>query len=110
MAKKLRSQVSPSQPLLVPGTASTKLEVASFLQRAQAQFQTAAYREARDSARRVLDLDANNADAYHILGAIAFQEKNLDEAETLLAKAISLSRRSSYVRQIGRASCRESRS
>jgi len=76
--------------------ALTKLQVRSLLQRAQAEFHAAAYGEARVTSRHVLELDLNNADAYHMLGAIATQEKNFAEAETLLAKAISMNRRSPH--------------
>ncbi|HKA45032.1 MAG TPA: tetratricopeptide repeat protein [Burkholderiales bacterium] len=78
--------------------AGMRHQVARFLERAQAQFQAAAYREAGDIAQRVLALDANNAEAYHLLGAIAHREERFAEAEALLDKAISLNRRSPYFR------------
>ncbi|HCZ17313.1 MAG: TPR repeat-containing protein YrrB [Candidatus Accumulibacter phosphatis] len=81
-----------------PGSISTKQLVANLLQRAKAQFQAGAHRDAGDTARRVLELDVKSADAYHLLGAIAVSEDNFAEAETLFSTAVNLNRNSAYLR------------
>jgi len=84
----------------VPGGTGARQQVATLLQQAKAQFQAAAYREAGDTSRRVLELDSSNADAYHMLGAIALQERNFAEAETLFAEAIGRNRQSPHLRHL----------
>jgi Flp pilus assembly protein TadD len=100
MVKKLRGPMPPHHWRSIPGGTGTKQRVADLLQRAQAHFQAAAYQEARETSRRVLEVDSNNADAYHLLGAIAFQEQDFAEAETLFTEAIGRNRRSPHLRHL----------
>jgi Flp pilus assembly protein TadD len=84
----------------VPGGTGARQQVATLLQQAKAQFQAAAYREAGDTSRRVLELESSNADAYHMLGAIAFQERNYAEAEAQFAQAVGRNRQSPHLRHL----------
>lgn len=98
MVKKLRRPVPPQNWRAVPSATEAERQIASLLQRAQARFHAAAYGEARDLARRVLELKPHDVNAYHVLAAIAFTEQNFAEAEILFTSAIGLNRRAPHLR------------
>jgi Flp pilus assembly protein TadD len=84
----------------MPGGGGAKQQVAELLRKAQAHFQAGAYKEARETSRRVLEVDSSNADAYHMLGAIAFRERDFSQAETLFTEAIGRNRQSPHLRHL----------
>ena len=71
--------------------------VSGDLQRAQMSFQAADYEAARRAAEQALAVDPRNADAFHMLGAIALKRSDLDEAEVQIEKALRGNRRSPYI-------------
>ena len=101
MVKKLRPAMSPQKrPSIPPMPTATgkKKHVAGLLQRAQVHFQAGGYGDARAVARRVLERDPGNADAYHMLAAIAFTEQNFADAETLFTAAVGMNRHAPHLR------------
>jgi Flp pilus assembly protein TadD len=100
MRRKPPSPIPPQLRRPVLGGTGIKEEVAKLLQRAKIQFQAASSQEARETARRVLEIDSSNADAYHMLGAIALHERDFAEAETLFTKAIARNGQSPFLRHL----------
>jgi Flp pilus assembly protein TadD len=98
MPKTRRTQIPARNSGARASPPSTRQQAAILLHQAQSRFAAGAYDDAGAIARRVLDLDPGNADAFHTLGAVAVHAGNLDEAATLLAKAVNLNRNAPHVR------------
>lgn len=98
MTHKPRGQLPPLNMSSISIGRESILQTSRLLEQARTQFHVAAYREAGETCKRVLELDSKNAEAYHLLGTIAHREARFAEAETLLDSAIGLDRRSPYLR------------
>lgn len=81
-AQEMRVVSPPPEPVLAP---------AQFLALAEQRRQAGKLAEAEMLARRVLDADPKNAEAWHLLGIIAHQSGNLAHAIEHVKHAISLS-------------------
>lgn len=85
---------------------ATKQAIASLLQQAQAQFHAGGYEQARALSQRVLQLDSNNPDAFHMLGVVALEEGHPADAQALLAKALGVRRHNPfYLLSLGHVHC-----
>jgi len=65
-------------------------EVAQLFARAVGEHRSGALDEAERSYRRVIELDAGNAEAHHNLGGVLFKQGRFDEAQKELEHAIEL--------------------
>jgi protein O-GlcNAc transferase len=69
---------------------ATRAKISTLLAAAVAHHQSRRFAEAEQVYRQILATDPNNADAHHLLGALAFQVGRSDIAVAFISKAIAL--------------------